>query len=86
MTNPHTLDPDLVFKRLGERMVLIRLETNQVFEFNSTGARIWEMLDADAHEDEIVERLSAEFEVTPEQLKQDLNGLLRELTSQGLIS
>lgn len=86
MTTPHTLNPDVVFKRLGERMVLIHLETNQIFELNSTGARIWELLEAGTPEDDIFERLSAEFEVAPEQLKRDLNDLLRELTSQGLIA
>jgi hypothetical protein len=86
MTTPHTLNPDVVFKRIGERMVLIHLETNQIFELNNTGARIWEMLEAGTPEDDILERLSAEFEVAPEQLKRDLNDLLRELTSQGLIA
>ena len=86
MKNAHTLNPDVVFKRLDDRMVLIHLETNQVFELNDTGARIWEMLEAGADEDDIAERLSAEFEVAPEQLQRDLNDLLRELTSQGLIS
>jgi len=86
MTTPHILDPDVVFKRLGERMVLIHLETNLVFELNNTGARIWELLEAGTPEDDILERLSAEFEVAPEQLKRDLNDLLRELTSQGLIT
>ena len=86
MTTPHTLNPDLVFKRLGERMVLIRLSTNQVFEFNSTGARIWELLEAGAHEDEILERLTAEFEVGPDQSRQDLDNLLQYLKTEGLIS
>ena len=86
MKDAYTLNPDVVFKRLDDRMVLIHLETNQVFELNDTGARIWEMLEAGADEDDIAERLSAEFEVAPEQLQRDLNDLLRELTSQGLIS
>ena len=86
MTPTHTLNPNVVFKRLGERMVLIHLETNQVFELNSTGARIWEMLEAGTPEDDIAERLTAEFEVAPSQLRQDLIDLLRDLRSEGLIS
>ena len=86
MKYPPTFNPNVVFKRLGERMVLIHLETNQVYEFNSTAARIWEMLEAGALEDEIAQRLSAEFEVAPEQLKQDVSDLLHELAVNGLIS
>ena len=66
--------------------MLVSLATNQVFELNSTGARIWEMLDEGACEDEIVERLSAEFDAPPEQLEKDLGDLLRELRAQGLIT
>lgn len=86
MSSVHTPSPGVVFKRLDQRMVLLRLATNQVFELNDTGARIWEMLDAGAGEDEILERLTAEFDVTADRMRQDMDTLLKELKAQGLIS
>ncbi len=74
------------FRRLGDRLVLVHLVTNQVYELNNTGARVWERLEAGAKEAEILERLTAEFEVGTEKLRRDVEDLLRELKSAGLIS
>jgi hypothetical protein len=86
MKHPCILNPDVEFKRLGDRMVLVHLATNQVFELNNTGARVWELLGAGVNEEKILEQLTTEFEVEAEQLRQDVGDLLRELKSAGLIS
>jgi hypothetical protein len=86
MNDTYTLNPDVEFRRLGERMVLVHLATKEVFELNSTGARVWELLGEGARKGEILERLKNEFEVGPQQLQHDVDDLLRELKSAGLIS
>jgi PqqD family protein of HPr-rel-A system len=86
MKDTYTLNPDVEFRRLGERMVLVHLASNQVFELNNTGARVWELLQAGADTEEILERLSEEFEVDPKQLRRDVIDLLEELKTAGLIS
>lgn len=86
MGTTHTPCPGIVFKRLDQRMVLVRLATNQIFELNDTGARIWELLEAGADEDEILERLATEFDVAPDRLRRDMDTLLGELQSAGLIT
>ena len=40
MNETYAIHPDVVFRRLGEQMVLVHLSTNQVFELNTTGATI----------------------------------------------
>ena len=86
MKDTYALNPDVEFRRLGERMVLVHLDTNQVYELNSTGARVWELLEAGAQDNEILDRLTEEFEVELEELRQDIDDLLKELKSAGLIS
>jgi PqqD family protein of HPr-rel-A system len=86
MNDTYTIHPDVEFRRLGEEMVLVHLSTNQVFELNNTGARVWELLESGAHTEEILERLSAEFDVEPEQLRRDVTRLLEELEAAGLIA
>ncbi len=67
-------------------MVLLSLATNTVFELNDTGARIWELLEAGTGKNQILEHLITEFEVEPVQMQKDLDTLLEELKSKGLIS
>jgi hypothetical protein len=86
MTNTLKLNPDVEFRRLGERMVLVHLSSNQVFELNSTGARVWELLEEGVGKEQLLKILTDEFEVGPEQLRQDVDDLIRDLKSAGLIS
>jgi hypothetical protein len=82
----YTLNPVVMFQRVGDRMVLVNLQTNLVFELNDTGARVWELLRSGAGDEEILDQLTAEFEVGREQLRADVDDLLRTLTAKGLIS
>ncbi len=82
----YTLNPDVMFQRVGDRMVLVNLQTNLVFELNETGARVWELIRSGAGHEEILDHLTAEFEVEREQLRADLDDLLRALAAKGLIS
>ena len=79
-------DPDVVFKRLDDRMVLVHLKSNQIFELNSTGARVWELLQEGVSSDTLLNRLKAEFEIDPATLRTEIESLLSELTSEGLIA
>jgi hypothetical protein len=82
----YTLNPDVVFKRLEDRMVLVDLKSNQIFELNSTGARVWELLQEGVSVDTLIDRLKAEFEADPATLRTEIESLLSDLISEGLIA
>jgi len=86
MKGAATPNPDVVFKRLGDRMVLVHLATNQIFELNDTGARVWELLHEGITGDALVDRLSEEFEVESSTLRNEIKSLLSELVDEGLIA
>ena len=86
MKGPYTPNPDVVFKRLEDRMVLVHLTTSQIFELNHTGARVWELLQEGVSGDTLLDRLKAEFEIDPATLRTEIESLLSELTSEGLIA
>ncbi len=48
---------------------------------NETGARIWELLDGKAMVIEIRDKITEEFDVTPEEAEKDLVHHLQELAS-----
>jgi hypothetical protein len=75
---------DVVFRRLGERMVLIQLATNQIYELNHTAARLWELLD-DTEISNLEEALLAEFAVDPASLRREIRATIGELHRERLV-
>lgn len=76
----------MVSRRLDDGTVLVNMSTNRIFELNRTGARFWELLDDGSSEAEIVARLGEEFDVSEEQLRQEIRSLVDSLMNEGLIS
>jgi hypothetical protein len=66
--------------------VLVDLATNQVFELNGTGYRIWELVAEGLDRDAIGERLAREFEVERRELDRDVTALLDRLRDERLIT
>ena len=86
MNRPYTPNPDVVFKRLENRMVLVHLATNRIFELNHTGARTWELVQEGATVNDLLERLAGEFEVDESTLRTEVDALFSELVNEGLIA
>jgi len=54
---------DVVFRELEGEMVLLNLATGVYFGLDPVGTRIWTLIEAHRSSDEIVETLTAEYEV-----------------------
>ena len=66
--------------------VLVRPHTNQIFELNQTGYRIWELLEDGVDRGNIGPRLQEEFIVEPQIVEQEVEELLTALQAQQLIT
>lgn len=75
---------DVVARRLGDSAVLIRLTTNRIYELNTTGARIWELVQQGLSRDDVVGRLAGEFSGPATTLGRDVDELLHTLQAEGL--
>ncbi len=76
----------IVCRQVGTTAVLVDLSTNQVFELNGTGYRIWELVTQGLDRDAIGERLAREFEVERVELDRDVTALLDRLRDERLIT
>lgn len=76
---------DVVYRRLGETGVLVHLGTNEIFEVNETGARIWELLGEGHPIDTIASTLASEFEIDASTAQTECRQLVDELLSRKLI-
>ncbi len=79
---PH---PDVIAQRIGERMVLIHLQTNHIYELNRTGARLWELVETVNDRRDIQQQMLHEFDVEETQLSQEIAEFLALLMNDDLV-
>lgn len=76
---------EVICRGLGDAAVLVDLTTNQIFELNRTGHRIWELLVEGLDRQAIGDRLQQEFSVERDQLDREIEELLKTLRAERLI-
>ena len=59
--------------------------TNQIYDLNRTGYRVWQLLQEGSDTDAISDRLREEFDVDQSVASNELDALLRQLSAEGLI-
>jgi len=79
-------NPNVIFRRLGDEVVLFHLETDRFYELNDTAARFWELLCSPDGPAELHEKMMAEFDVDSDDLSTESEALLASLKKEDLIS
>jgi hypothetical protein len=77
---------DVISRPFGDAAVLVDLTTNQIFELNRTGYRIWELLEERLDRAAITDVLQREFKVERSQLEFEVDELLNELRRENLLA
>jgi len=77
--------PQVMFQTVGEESVLLNLKTSLYLGLDPVGTRMWTVLTGAESIQDAYDLLLAEYEVTPEQLRKDLEEFLDKLSEQGLI-
>ena len=78
------MSESVVCAELDDEAGLLSVETGIYFGLDSVGARIWALLGEGAGPDEIFDRLLAEYDVEPAQLRADVSAFLEQLVANGL--
>ena len=76
---------DVLVQELAGEAVLLHVTRGHYFGLNEVGRAAWKELMTGIPVRQAYEHLLAEFDVSPEQLQQDLTSLLHDLLSQGLL-
>jgi coenzyme PQQ synthesis protein D (PqqD) len=72
-------------RQVKDGAVLIHLGTNQIYDLNRTGYRIWQLLQEGSDSAAICDTLRREFDVDPAIAAGELRTLLERLSSEGLL-
>ena len=91
MTDNHTSrrvrhNPEVVASRVGQGGVLVHLQTNRIFELNTTGLRIWELVGEGRALADVEQVLQREFAGEPDHVRADMLELIEALSGEGLIT
>jgi hypothetical protein len=79
------LNPEVLAQRVENDLVLVHLDTNQIYNLNDSAARLWELLEAGLDLDQAKQQLTQEFEVSMERLEQDIAAVLKSLAENNFI-
>lgn len=72
-------------RQVKDGAVLINLETNQIYDLNRTGFRIWQLLQEGSNRTAIQDRIIDEFDVDAASAVSEVETLLAHLTQENLL-
>ena len=74
-----------IVSRLEGESVILNLKTESYFGLDDVGTRMWSVVTASNSIQAGYDRLTEEYSVDPERLREDLATLLEQLVEQGLL-
>jgi Coenzyme PQQ synthesis protein D (PqqD) len=77
--------PHVLVRLLDQESVLLNLETEQYFGLDETGTRMWHLVTTSPNIGAAYEELLAEYDVQPDELRENLTELLGHLVEHGLL-
>lgn len=76
---------DVLFRDLAGEAILLHLENGAYYGLDEVGTRMWTLLVQYGQVAPAYRDLLDEYDVTPDQLRHDLLGLIDRLVAQGLL-
>jgi hypothetical protein len=81
-----TIPESVVYKNVGGEVVLLDFDHGVYYGLNEVGSRLWELLAAGKTVDQAIDVLFDEYQVTREDLTEDVEAILADLKLNGLVS
>ena len=75
----------VVSSKVAESAVLLNTQTKKYFALDDVGMRFWDELKSGRSFRDVYETLLGEYDVAPNQLKNDLEELVQNLIDTGLV-
>ena len=80
-----SIPESVLIQNLEDESVLLNLDSEQYFGLDDVGTSMWEVLKETESVETAYEKLLTMYEVEPEQLRQDLDNLVKKLQEHGLV-
>lgn len=77
--------PDVVVQVINGEALILKLQDEEVFSLNETGARVAQLIDEGCALDGMIDTLTSEYATDRGDIEREVNGLLQALLSKGLL-
>ncbi len=78
--------PDVISQEVSGETVLLNLDSEHYFGLDEVGTRVWQLIRETGDVQAIYRTMLAEYDVSEERLRSDLDALLEEITGLGLVT
>jgi len=91
LDSTYVLSEDVVARNIESELIIVPLTSGignmeeEIYTLNETGRAIWEKLDGQKSLREIVKMLKTEFDAAPEEIEEDILGLVGELLKRRMV-
>lgn len=79
------ISENTIVQEMGDGIVILNLKTERFFEVNEVGKRYWDLLTEHQEHTTALHILQDEYEVSAEQLQDDMHRLMEDLIKAELI-
>jgi hypothetical protein len=80
-----SIPKEVMSRQVGDELVILDLASGMYFGLDAIGTRIWQLVEAGKPLGEVCEVMTGEYDVSRDQMQQDLDNLLAELHARGLV-
>jgi hypothetical protein len=85
LTKRYKQNPDVAWRTLEGKSVLVNLETQTTLMLNEVGSRVWEMFESAHTIEEVTGRIVADFDAPGDDVKKDVVEFTAELLEKRLL-
>ena len=72
--------------KVGDELVMMSADSGNYIGLSDVGARIWELIDTPRDVEAVCSALQAEYDVTPETCRAEVEAFLKEMVKHGAIA
>src|SRR5678816_483924 len=77
--------PDVVVQVINGEALILKLQDEEVFSLNETGARVAQLIEAGRSLDAVIDTLTDEYETAREEIERKVNDLVQALMTKGQV-
>jgi hypothetical protein len=79
------ISDNVVWREFAGEVVILDLESQHYFGLTGSGNDMWQLIAEHGSSDQVLEHLSAKYDVDPTNLKSDFERLVNELAAKGMV-